>query len=314
MLNYLIPQRQQFLKLQSLVKWSEHTDIIKNCESYHEAVQNQQRKINIVEQSLGEHANFMPTTSVRSLDILTAIDVLTTGKYQRFPRAIEEFLASKPLTDSEVKKALEELNSVIELRMLTEEVVPPAMRKYHVDNGRITFFVEKEFEVVLTLIDQKPDFPWHIMDLKFLIQSANDKLYSDIDLSLHEIQINFVIRNAQLRLFPKNPPLPELPLSRVPGNTEKSTLKPARSLPLLELYDFLHTFCLDMQLDILYQQAFRLAGTRWANNLFLETDGTLLDEPRTFLRVYYWRSVKPASNSSFKGDVIEITIAEEKTK
>ncbi|CAG8715585.1 12026_t:CDS:2, partial [Dentiscutata heterogama] len=32
MLNYLIPQRQQFLKLQSLVKWSEHADIIKNCE------------------------------------------------------------------------------------------------------------------------------------------------------------------------------------------------------------------------------------------------------------------------------------------
>ncbi|CAG8695158.1 15229_t:CDS:10, partial [Racocetra persica] len=242
------------------------------------------------------------------------IDVLTTGKYQRFPRVIEESLASKPLTDSEVKEALEELNSVIELRILTEEVVPPAMRKYHVDNGRITFFVEKEFEVVLTLIDQKPDFPWHIVDLKFLIQSANDKLYSDIDLSLHEVQNNFVIQNAQIRLLPKNPPLPELPLSRVPGNTEQSTLKPARSLPLLELYDFLHTFCLDMQLDILYQQACRLAGTRWANNLFLETDGTLLEDPRTFLRVYYWRSVKPSSNSSFKNDVIDITIAEETTK
>ncbi|CAG8528380.1 8866_t:CDS:10 [Gigaspora margarita] len=321
MLNYLIPQRQQFLKLQSLVKWSEHADIIKNCESYHQAVQNQQRKINIVEQSLETHANFMPSTSVRSPDIITAIDVLTTGRYQRFPKAIEEYFAPKPLTDNEVKKALEELNSVIELRMLTEEVVPPAMRKYLVDNGRITFSVEKEFEVVLTLLDQKPNFPWHIVDLKFLIQSANDRLYSDIDLSLHEVQTNFIIQSAQMRLYPKNPQLPELPLSRVPGNTEQSTLKPARPLPLLELYDFLHTFCLDMQLDILYQQAYRLAGTRWANNLFLETDGTHLEEPRTFLRVYYWRSVKSSSNLAqsqtarrVKSDAIEIIISEEITK
>ncbi|CAG8545119.1 23490_t:CDS:10 [Gigaspora rosea] len=323
MLNYLIPQRQQFLKLQSLVKWSEHADIIKNCESYHQAVQNQQRKINIVEQSLEAHANFMPSTSVRSPDIITAIDVLTTGRYQRFPKAIEEYFAPKPLTDNEVKKALEELNSVIELRMLTEEVVPPAMRKYLVNNGRITFSAEKEFEVVLTLLDQKPNFPWHIVDLKFLIQSANDRLYSDIDLSLHEVQTNFIIQSAQMRLYPKNPQLPELPLSRVPGNTEQSTLKPARPLPLLELYDFLHTFCLDMQLDILYQQACRLAGTRWANNLFLETDGTRthLEEPLTFLRVYYWRSVKSSSNLAqsqtarrVKSDAIEIIIAEEITK
>ncbi|CAG8539025.1 4328_t:CDS:10, partial [Dentiscutata heterogama] len=270
--------------------------------SYHQAVQNQQRKINIVEQNLEIHANFMPSTSVRSPDIITAIDVLTTGRYQRFPKAIEEYLAPKPLADNEVKKALEELNSVIELRMLTEEVVPPAMRKYHVDNGRITFFVEKEFKVVLTLLDQKPNFPWHIVDLKFLIQSANDRLYN-IDLSLHEVQTNFIIQSAQIRLYPKNPPLPELPLSRVPGNTEQSTLKPARPLPLMELYDFLHTFCLDMQLDILYQQAYRLAGTRWANNLFLETDGAHLEEPpqnQTARRV--------------KGDAIEITIAEDITK
>ncbi|RIB23421.1 hypothetical protein C2G38_2032775 [Gigaspora rosea] len=92
---------------------------------------------------------------------------------------------------------------------------------------------------------------------------------------------------------------------------EQFILKPARPLPLLELYDFLHTFCLNMQLNILYQQACHLARTRWANNLFLETDGTQtqthFEEPLTFLKVYYWSALEDEEDDNNNTNLIDVS-------
>ncbi|CAG8739940.1 11603_t:CDS:2, partial [Acaulospora morrowiae] len=281
--------------------------------SYHEAMQNQQQKINNVLHSLFDFRyGVIPYTSTRCPDITTSIDVLTTGRYQRFPKIIEESFAPKIVTDKEVKDALKKINTYIELRMLTEEVIPPAMKKYRVADGRITFYVDKEFEVVLTPNVAEENVYWAMLDLKILVQSENDKFGDDVDLSLHENQIEHIKKFAQGFL---NPP----PFQQQPSESSKH-------LPLLKLYDYLHTLCLDAQLEVLYQQAFRLHKTRWSENLVVEMDPT-----HTTLRICYWSGVKKTAQAAqsmqqsrrpnitsgavnrppINHDVIEISIAEE---
>ncbi|CAG8433593.1 10907_t:CDS:10 [Diversispora eburnea] len=313
MLNFLVPQRQQFLKLKSLVNWSENADVI--------PVQNQQLKINQVLYSLIDfNYGVIPKTSIRCPDITTSIDVLTTGRYQKFPKIIEETLAPKIVSDKEVKEALKKINTDIELRILTEEVLPPAMKNYHVADGRITFKVNKEFEVVLTPNVAEENVYWYILDLKFLIQSEHDKLSSDIDLFLHEYQIEHIKYTVQQLLYRPQPNqllVQQSANNQMQGKESISTKIP-KHLPLLKLYDYLHTLCLDTQLEILYYQAYRLHRTRWADNLVVN-----MDQTHTTLKVFYWSLIKheqrqqsrrvPPSKPQqpINEDVLEITITED---
>nr|CAG8624060.1 6017_t:CDS:10 [Entrophospora candida] len=289
--NYLMPQRQVYLKLFSLVKWSENTEILRDCELYYRNLQNQKETINNLVRSFQHLADFVPQSSLRAPDIWTAIDVLTTGTYQQFPTIIKELHAPEYLSDKAVKEVLENLNSVINLRILTEEIIPEPMRKYKVADGRIKFHVDKEFEVVLTPNDPLPDSLWFIVDLKLFIQSEADTLYHDIELSSHENQIAFLIDYAQKGCL--NPPhtlLPEKSPSSLQvmsnGSQNESSQKPAKHLPLVKLYDCLHTFCLDLQLDVLAQQTHRLFFTRWSKNITFT-----VNEERTSLKISYWSAM-----------------------
>lgn len=85
--------------------------------------------------------------SVRNFDIPTAIDVLTTGSYQRLPSRIKQaYVEDDKPTRTEIAATLEKLDDVIRMRLLCDELVPPAM-KYTVGKGKAKFIVANEFEV-----------------------------------------------------------------------------------------------------------------------------------------------------------------------
>lgn len=84
---------------------------------------------------------------VRNYDIPTAIDVLTTGSYQRLPTSIKQtYIGEEKPSRAEIAAALEKLDDVIRMRLLCDELVPPGM-KYTVAKGKAKFVVPKEFEV-----------------------------------------------------------------------------------------------------------------------------------------------------------------------
>ncbi|RCH87883.1 mediator complex subunit, partial [Rhizopus stolonifer] len=110
-----------------------------------------------------------------------------------------------------------------------------------------------------------------------------------MDISLNEAQKQHVRVNAQKQLVP-----PE----------ENGLL----FFPLVNMYDYLHLCCLNMQLEILYIQAAMLAKTRWINQLKVQ-----MNQERTKLTLVYWRGGSPASrwasqSHSNKNTTIEISI------
>lgn len=99
---------------------------------------------------------------MRNFDIPTAIDVLTTGTYQRLPSRIKQaYVEDDKPTRSEIAATLEKLDDVIRMRLLCDELVPPAM-KYTVGKGKAKFVVANEFEVYIVPWDLAI-FGWSIL-------------------------------------------------------------------------------------------------------------------------------------------------------
>ncbi|CAG8506341.1 11871_t:CDS:10 [Funneliformis mosseae] len=330
MISYLLPQRSNWLKLKTLVSWSEKADLVRDYELHYEAVQSQKNISVQVERNMHDWSFFMPSSSLRSPDVINASDVLKEGTYKRFPSIIKERFAPDILNDDEAKETLEALNGIIQIRMLTQEIIPECMRNYSISDGKIKFLVDKEFEVVLTLYNiMEINERWWMVDLKLLIQSSSDRTFNDVKFTFHEDQLLRLMRTIQTQfLSPPQKPIPERITSsmRHPAISETSevpaSLQTAKFCPLVNLYEYLHNYCLHLQLNILLQQAVNMQQTRWTNNFEM-----LMNEDESVLRIYYWSSVKhppparpnvPQASTSKSSevknhDIIEISVITEES-
>ncbi|KAI9482994.1 MAG: mediator complex subunit MED14-domain-containing protein [Benjaminiella poitrasii] len=258
----------------------------------------------------------LPAARLRNFDIPTAVDVLTTGTYQRMPTKIKDMMAPTPLTDEEVLETFHNMNDVIRMRMITTEVLPSPMRNYRIENGRIYFSIENEFEVVLTLMGHSNDRRWWIVSLDVFVRASSlGKSSEDVDITLNDTQKQHLQVNAQKQLVP--PALPEDPSqpsnNAVANPTSSTPVNNSKPLffPLVNMYDYLHLSCLHMQLEIIYVQAAMLCKTRWINQLKVQ-----MNQDRTKLTLIYWRGGSPTSHwgkpqsnlNALKSTVIEIAI------
>ncbi|KAI8368341.1 mediator complex subunit MED14-domain-containing protein [Choanephora cucurbitarum] len=291
-LTYSISVRKQFLKLLVLIKWAENAEDIQMCQNIMAFLANQNKIFQDTVDYLHNIHSKLPAARLRNFDIPTAVDVLTTGTYQRMPTKIKDMMAPVPLSDQEVLETFQNMNDVIRMRMITTEVLPSPMQTYRIENGRIYFTIQNEFEVALTLMGHSHDRRWWIVSLDMLVQAtATGGAAEDVDITLNETQKQHLRVNAQKQLVP-------------PPSMESNSL----FFPLVNMYDYLHLCCLNMQLEVLYIQAAMLAKTRWINQLKVQ-----MNPDRTKLTLVYWRGGSLASrwasrSNSDKSTTIEISV------
>ncbi|KAI7880178.1 MED14-domain-containing protein [Lichtheimia hyalospora FSU 10163] len=219
----------------------------------------------------------LPRARIRNFDIPTAVDVLTTGSYQRMPSKFKDMVPPSPLSDEEVLETFRKMNDVIRMRMLTTEILPSPMQHYRIESGRITFTIENEFQVSLTLMGPPSEQRWWIVSLDIQVKSTVGSGAADVDISLNEIQRQYLRVNAQKQLVPPQPQ----------GEQTKSPL----FFPLVNLHDYLHLFCLNMQLEIIYMQSTMVSKTRWLEQLKVQMDPT-----RNKLVLVYWKGGSPTAH------------------
>ncbi|ORX58215.1 MED14-domain-containing protein [Hesseltinella vesiculosa] len=246
-LYYITHTRKQFLKLMNIMAY----------------LANQNRMFQESVDYLHKIHAELPGARVRNFDILTAVDVLTTGTYQRMPTKIQDMLPPPPLTDEQVLETFDKMNDELRLRMLTKEALPVTMKNYRIENGRIYFHVNNEFEVSMTLMGNVDQRKWWIVSLDILVQPTNTGSAAEVDITLNDTQKQRLRTNAQTQLTP-------------PENDQLF-------FPLVNVYDYLHLFCLNMQLEILYMQATMMAKTRWMDQLKVH-----MNSARTSLTLIYW--------------------------
>jgi len=112
----------------------------------------------------------------------------------------------------------------------------------------------------------------------------------DIDISLNDAQAQRLKAVAQHHLAPaatgnQNPQSTTLQDGTAAEAIDSNSQSKNLQFPLVRLYDYLHMFCLNLQLEILYLQATSLQRSRWADQLSVEMNPT-----RTTLWLTYWHN------------------------
>lgn len=181
----------------------------------------------------------------------------------------ERIIPPDPITASEKRQTLLRLNQVIQHRLVTGNL-PAQMRKFKIENGRVKFHVEHEFEVSLTVMGDGPQVPWRLLDIVILVE---DKETGEGKELVHSLQINYIQQLIQARLV-------DSPRA------------------LNEVFNILHSFSQMLQLEVLYTQTLRLMIDRLEEHV-------CVDEymPGVRLTVSYWREltkVDPKSELGYK--------------
>ncbi|KAF9557662.1 mediator complex subunit [Mortierella alpina] len=281
-LEYTLSKREQFIKLLVLTKWAKSAQKFQQCQNIVGFLQNENMLMQRAVGGLFETYNTFGRARVRNFDIPTAIDVLTTGTYQRLPSRIKQaYIQDDKPTGTEIAATLEKLDDVIRMRMLCDELVPPAM-KYTIGKGKAKFLVPNEFEVTLTVSGPgaPQEIPWRIVGLKILVKPVGGS-FQGLETSLNEGQLRAIVAFAQK----------ELDSSVLQGNPPHAAVSSIehRTVPanqaLLRLYDYLHMLSLHLLIELVCTQANNLLRSGWTDRLRVE-----VNQARSVVRLVYWNN------------------------
>lgn len=125
-----------------------------------------------------------------------------------------------------------------------------------IEFGRVTFHVEHEFEVSLTVMGDGNNVPWRLLEIEFLVE---DKETGNGQALVHSLQVNYIHQLIQTRLV-------------------------ENQNALTEVYNCLHYFCQSLQLEVLYTQTLRLIIDRLDDSINVDDY-----VPGAKLTISYWR-------------------------
>ncbi|KID81847.1 Mediator of RNA polymerase II transcription subunit 14 [Metarhizium guizhouense ARSEF 977] len=170
-----------------------------------------------------------------SPDLKTALQVLSTGNAPWMPDL--GYIEPPTLTPEVQLKWINELNTLLSLRLNLDDFdkIPYHFRNYEISSGRVTFKVEGEFEVDLTIADEDFEKQFWFIDFRYAFTPAA----SSISESLRNYLENCV--------------------NDVLGKEG-----------LLGCYQFLHELVLTTKIHELKRQAMQLSRTSWTGTLNVE--------------------------------------------
>ncbi|KAJ2259971.1 mediator complex subunit [Coemansia sp. RSA 376] len=278
LLNYTEHMSSLLTKLLVLVRWAKNARHIQKCQNSIAYLDSQNRYFECSVDSLYAAFLSMPNVRMRNYDVGNAVDILTTGSYQRLPLAISRHVSKPRLSRRQIGKTLLAIDDIIRSRMLGGEAVPVAMRQYVIGGGRIVFCVEGEFEATLTLLQHGKDIPWHVVGVKLLVGDDQQQQPAN----------NWALVERAQQIL--------VEASSAPSDDE--------AVPqLAQLYDFLHRQSLAVLLETVARQATTLRRTRWEGALQAEMTGD-----RSALVLRYWASGRAAAGLGSGGNSIELRV------
>ncbi|KAF7315273.1 Mediator of RNA polymerase II transcription subunit 14 [Mycena indigotica] len=297
--DWVVKTKKQVVKLYAAVKWSRDADTVQKCMNITAFLMNQNQQFEDCIVGLHYAKDSLDPSRLRNHDLLTSLDVLTTGSYHGLPTIIKKLVVPpSPLTDAEVLKTLAQMEEVLWYRLRLQEVIPIEMSNYRIANGRVYFTIPRLFETSLCLRGALKDDGWFFVHVEFLITVGGDLtgLQGTFYYQFPRIPPPYMKRHitdeadAQLAYYlplPDQipPPIATPPRPKLPEGVVDA--------PLVRVFNFLQMMSLSYQLEILWYQAERMRSLGWGEFLTVS-----MSDDRKSLSVSYWiRPVPAASNS-----------------
>ena len=254
--NFAERTRQLFIRLLALVKWAGGASKIEQCM---DIVSFLDKQALLFINTADNMANIARTTLVQarlpSFQLPCAVEVLTLGTYSRMPTCVRDrIVPPDPITTEEKRSTFTRLNHIIEQR-LSASTIHPSMRNLTIELGRVTFHVENEFDLKLTVLGDTPSLPWFVLGIDLLVEDADTGEGRDL---VHPVHLKLMERMVQQKM-----------------NESQN--------PLVEVFAKLHNFCLSLQVEVLYDQIERLIRDRLAS--FIKIKEHI---PGQELSITYW--------------------------
>ncbi|QPG99333.1 hypothetical protein C2857_001507 [Epichloe festucae Fl1] len=170
-----------------------------------------------------------------SPDLKTALQVLSTGSAPWMPDL--HYIEPPALTAEEQLKWMGDLNTLLSLRLNLDDFdkIPPQFRDYEIGSGRVTFKVDGEFEVDLTIADEDFEKQFWFIDFRYAFKPAASRLPNSLR-SYLEAGVNDSLGREGLQ----------------------------------GCYQFLHGFVLTTKIHELRRQALQLSRSSWTGTLNVE--------------------------------------------
>jgi mediator of RNA polymerase II transcription subunit 14 len=285
--DWVVKTKKQIVKLYAIAKWARDADTVQKCMNITAFLMDQNRQFEDAIQGLTYARDSLDPARLRNHDLLTSLDVLTSGTYKRLPTRIKKsIIPPTPLTDAEAIKTLLGIQDAIQFRLRLNEVIPVEMSRHRIANGRVYFNVPKLFECSLTLKGAQPKDPWSLLHVEFLINIGGDvNSTQEFPRKPTGIMHGFIKEeiDRQLELYIPKPPPEFLPPGVEPPPSAPELSEDVVDAPLIRLYNFLQMMSMSYQLEALFYQATRMRSLGWAE--FLNVSIT---PNRKVLTVSYW--------------------------
>ncbi|KAJ3553568.1 hypothetical protein NM688_g3538 [Phlebia brevispora] len=282
--EFVVKTKKQVVKLYVAIKWARDASAVQKAMNITAFLMDQNHQFEEAIRGLTYAKDSLDPARLRNHDLLTSLDVLTTGSYRRLPSAI------KACTFPHFEKAifgtvLSDMEGVIRYRLRMNEIIPPEMAKYRIADGRVYFTVPKLFEASMCLRGAHHDDGWLFVDVEFLFNVGGDTTgMQEFPRRPTGILKGHLLDEADRRLMyytpiRRDPALP--PDIEIPSQPQLP--EGVVDAPLVRVFNFLQMMSMSYQLEILWFQAERMRSLGWADYLKVE-----MSKDRKVLTISYW--------------------------
>ncbi|KAF8070340.1 mediator complex subunit MED14-domain-containing protein [Lyophyllum atratum] len=282
MADWVVKTKKQVVKLYAVAKWARDSETVQKCMNITAFLMTQNHQFEGAMDRLKYARESLDPARLRNHDILTSLDVLTTGSYLRLPTCIKKsIIPISPLTDAQVAQTLADMENAIRYRLSVSELVPVEMSQYRIADGRVYFTVPKLFETSLCLRGAQKDEGWFFVHAEFLINIGGDLTgLQEFPRLPTGIMKRHITDEADARLA-FYLPLPEEGQLEIPQRPHLP--EGVIDTPLVRIFNFLQMMSLSYQLEILCYQAERMRSLGWADYLTVQ-----MSQNRKVMTVSYW--------------------------
>ncbi|RFU74379.1 mediator of rna polymerase ii transcription subunit 14 [Trichoderma arundinaceum] len=235
MLHFIQDMHAKWVKALVIVEWSRKASMVSKLIDLKFHVDQQRILFDTALDSIINVKRDLTYARMPAPDLKTALQILSTGTAPWMPDL--QYIELPPLTIEEQLKGIGDLDTLLSLRLNLDDFdkLPYQFRNYSIGSGRVTFKVDGEFEVDLTIADEDFEKQFWFIDFRFAFRPAS--------LSLSE----------SLRAYLENCVNEALAKDGLTG-----------------CYQFLHEFVLTAKINELKRQALQLSRTSWTGTLTVE--------------------------------------------
>ena len=204
---FISRSKKKLAQLLAITRWLEMPGVsqfFSNMSQLHFKISMKENRLNENQDALYFTHSQLFSRRIRSLDVVTAKDILARGTYPHLPSSIfssgsmtGNSLESTQLTEISLRRSLD---LYLRSKLALNDEVPPDINSSTIDNGVLTLRVNNMYELMLTIDYLDICSPWNILRLKLCVSShSNESFHSQQNLSEVENDVLMVMRRISAK-------------------------------------------------------------------------------------------------------------------